>query len=290
MPLADQATALAGQGDFHQALAFASLLPEEEEEEEEKERVEVEQRDGGEGAAAAPSLMPPLGVAEEVSELLPKPLRLALEQRLRLLYGHHLFSAGHHDEGMAQMAMCSGTGTGSGSGISSGPLLLLRLFPSLVSEQDRRYLPRYERGLLLPEVEEPKGPARPSAVGSHYFHTCSTEYTLFEVISMAPALFSQMAACLPICRTWPATYWIHTVHTIVTCPHLMQVTALMPYLMSHRSRVLSGAEGVGESVDNGPATGSVDGGAAGARLSRQELLRIIDTAIVKVHMPSLRMV
>ena len=74
----------------------------------------------------------------------------------------------------------------------------------------------------------------------------------------------------------------------MTCPPLIQVTALMPYLMSHRSRVLSGAEGVGESVNNGPAAGSVDGGAAGARLSRQELLRIIDTAIVKVHMLYLR--
>ena len=68
----------------------------------------------------------------------------------------------------------------------------------------------------------------------------------------------------------------------------MQVTALMPYLMSHRSRVLSGAEGVGESVDNRPATENVDGGAARSRLSKQELLRIIDTAIVKVNMLPLR--
>ena len=143
-----QAVALAGQGDFHQALAFVNLLPGEEEKVVEEgasgrrdepgassgrgdaegggggrdthQRADVglpssSDSDGHPGSERPPP--PPIPPPPPPpSDRSGHASRAVLEQRLRLMYGHHLFSAGHHDEGMAQLAMSSGT----------CPLLLLR--------------------------------------------------------------------------------------------------------------------------------------------------------------------
>ena len=55
---------------------------------------------------------------------------------------------------LLQMAMCSGT----------GPLLLLRLFPSLVSPAARRLIPQEEGGVALPAAVELRDDAMPVAV------------------------------------------------------------------------------------------------------------------------------
>lgn len=61
----------------------------------------------------------------------------ALEDRLRLVYGHHLFASGEFDEGMAQLALCSG----------AGPLTFLRLLPALVPGKSRCVRP-WERAAV----------------------------------------------------------------------------------------------------------------------------------------------
>ena len=304
IPLQDQAMALAGQGDFHSALALVGMLPE--------DKPTRQGRGQGEGQAEAAAEAECKLVAETgASAVLQKALRSAqggarpgvddsgarslaaasastrlekggepaagdaagegitagdgasaggvdetpalasvsavqqpgqsnidkgsarpvgrreLEQRLRLMYGHHLFAGGECDEGMAQIALCSGTDA----------LLYLRLFPSLVSERNRPLLPTSVHGVTLPQVSEPEGKARPAAVAT-----------------------------------------------------------LLPYVLSHRSRALArlgevtGARGRGSAgataeagAEKLEADGRVGDAEAQAVTPEQQLLSIIDTAIVRVR-------
>lgn len=313
IPLQDQAMALAGQGDFHSALALVGMLPDDKPtrqgqgqgqaeaaaEAEGKQRSEagasavlqqaplpaqggarpgvddsgartaagvgastrLEKREepaaadaAGEGitagdgasaggvdgtpASASVSTVQQPGQGSTGKDDARAVGRRELEQRLRLMYGHHLFAGGEYDEGMAQIALCSGTDA----------LLYLRLFPSLVSERNRPLLPTSAHGVTLPQVSEPEGKARPAAVAT-----------------------------------------------------------LLPYVLSHRSRALArlgevsgtrgsgsagataeaGAEGaIGVAVDGAEkqeADGRVGGAEAQAVAPEQQLLSIIDTAIVRVR-------
>ncbi|GAX76818.1 hypothetical protein CEUSTIGMA_g4264.t1 [Chlamydomonas eustigma] len=221
VPLQDQAVTLAAQGDFHQALALVTLIPEEQQQQGEAPP-ENSEKQAGTGSDQSSS-------SESGEKLLHMPTssRGDLEGQLRLMYGHHLFAFGHYDEGMAQMAM-------AGSG--AGPLLLLRLFPSLVSEQDRRYIPCLEGSMSLPTVEEPPRETKAAAV-----------------------------------------------------------SALLPYLLSHRTRALNRPDDEGRHADGkishdmksaSTAADNLLGSAepSGFQIvpSKKELLRMLDTAIVKI--------
>jgi hypothetical protein len=107
------------------------------------------------------------------------PNRLELEDRLRLLYGHHLYNSGEYEEGLAQLTLVSshfleglhrqGTSTGSTSptirsnmGHQPSPafgsqelgraLLLLRMVPGLVPLKYKDMLPTHAGTMQLPKV------------------------------------------------------------------------------------------------------------------------------------------
>lgn len=93
--------------------------------------------------------------------LLPdgSPQRRALEDALRLRYGHALLAAGDVDDGLAQFAFCP----------DADPLVLLRLFPALVPDKFAPLLPasfagQDLSGMAAAVVEPLAGDAYPHAV------------------------------------------------------------------------------------------------------------------------------
>lgn len=91
---------------------------------------------------------------------------------MRLLFAHHLFSEGAYDEGMAQLALCSGR-VEQGAAV----LVLLRMLPSLVATHMRHWLPDNVAGAQLPQ-------ARPGQCSLQYRMLCPGYRVLLFFVSL----------------------------------------------------------------------------------------------------------
>ncbi|KAF5838923.1 hypothetical protein DUNSADRAFT_1939 [Dunaliella salina] len=168
LPLETQAELLAAAGEYQEALALAALASARASQAaqrygqlQQQQGQQPQQQEEFQGRALLASPQGnwhPMAAGEDADSMSAEGgggSDSVLEDRLRLLYGNHLFASGAWDEGAAQLTLCSGRVTG----LTGAPLLLLRLLPSLVPEAWRSALPDHAAGTPLLTVTEPEGPS-----------------------------------------------------------------------------------------------------------------------------------
>ncbi|KAF6257282.1 hypothetical protein COO60DRAFT_26268 [Scenedesmus sp. NREL 46B-D3] len=181
VPLERQAKLLAAAGDFQGALELLTLM----EDEAAAAAAAAAGSEAGDEAAGTAS------TAAAVAAAAAK--RQQLEDVLRLKFGYHLFETGEPDEALTQFSMCS----------EPDPLLLLRLYPSLVPDKFLPLLPSSAYGEPLPDM--PAAAAAADTGGSSSSSSTNTKGGGAADVAGA-------------------------------------VSVVVPYLLSHRTRLLASLE------------------------------------------------